>query len=74
MNKKHIILLALQLVTLVSFMAVLGIVMCFVLNVLSSSSVVFDDIFLFHCIVFFNSLLAVYQQYKPKFKKGISKK
>lgn len=113
MNKK-------QIVTLISFMVILGIVMYFVLNALNSSSVIFDDIFfvcsvsaclllamyfknayvitllsglfgtvlwtvqylktrqglsvaVFYCIVFVNSLIAVYQQYKPTLKKGISK-
>ena len=113
MNKK-------QIVTLISFMVILGIVMYFVLNALNSSSVIFDDIFfvcsvsaclllamyfknayvitllsglfgtvlwtvqylktrqglsvaVFYCIVFVNSLIAVYQQYKPALKKGISK-
>ncbi|MDO4153232.1 MAG: nicotinamide riboside transporter PnuC [Clostridia bacterium] len=113
MNKK-------QIVMLLSFMAILGIVMYFVLNALNSSSVIFDDIFfvcsvsaclllamyfknayvitllsglfgtvlwtvqylktrqglsvaVFYCIVFVNSLIAVYQQYKPTLKKGVSK-
>lgn len=52
MNKK-------QLVMLVSFMAVLGVVMYFVLNALNSSSVIFDDIF-FVCSVSACLLLAMY--------------
>lgn len=109
-----------QIVMLIFFMAILGVVMYFVLNALNSSSVIFDDIFfvcsvsacillamyfknayiitlfsglfgtvlwtvqylktsqglsvaVFYFIVFVNSLIAVYQQYKPTLKKGISK-
>lgn len=109
-----------QIVMLIFFMAILGVVMYFVLNALNSSSVIFDNIFfvcsvsacillamyfknayiitlfsglfgtvlwtvqylktsqglsvaVFYFIVFVNSLIAVYQQYKPTLKKGISK-